>query len=514
MTSNSTITSLRPVSIVAVKATGKQEHVLEKRVKLLIQERELIQPLERASALGSALKPTTPRLDATTILNRIQEKLKTLSVDLDALKVFQDELEEATKRFPELESSLKGLKKAINRLLDPQLFMPDEVEGFVLPKAYDKSVTTSIASAGRLDMVKELRKLNLSSPKYGKTLTKQFDLIGARALMQRVESVMPEASHNVIQNEVQLICSMISMETKIDSFLDLVISSVHAKFDKTSAGKFSKLIKHFSHFNLNAIRHTYLKESREAYAAFIKKALHPKPMEILTTTPEQFLEALALIEAGYREECENDILDDITCCLEPWYKWLHENIPAIKKPYNQGDDASRNMGMGTCLQNSLDRIVLLTKTPALAAADIPMGSTERGRYLQAVVNQHGVKGSKLTEALEKLFSAPCKCRKIELMPPSDAPENSKSYIPEQLLALALSEKTPVLGYLSLFHATSGHAMTVQIDPSRGIYRLIDDNLGVLEYETAEKFTLEAGKYLTLTYSDYPYSALQTFVPIS
>ena len=48
----------------------------------------------------------------------------------------------------------------------------------------------------------------------------------------------------------------------------------------------------------------------------------------------------------------------------------------------------------------------------------------------------------------------------------------------------------------------GHDIVIQIDNANKVFRLIDSNFGVIEYDSFEEFAKQAKKYLKLQYDDY------------
>lgn len=56
--------------------------------------------------------------------------------------------------------------------------------------------------------------------------------------------------------------------------------------------------------------------------------------------------------------------------------------------------------------------------------------------------------------------------------------------------------------VTLERPKGGHAVNVHIDPKKKVYRLMDDNIGLLEYTDEATFRREVGKFISLVYGKY------------
>ena len=129
-----------------------------------------------------------------------------------------------------------------------------------------------------------------------------------------------------------------------------------------------------------------------------------------------------------------------------------------------------------------------------------MLSSPRGRIAQARVNQRAVDA----EGFAKQFAS--------VVGSSVMTFGFKDLTPAGIMTelLAKAAKQPLIGILGIKTGSLGHAINIQIDPKNKIYRLIDDNVGVLEFPSAELFKEEAAKLLSILYPgihtaflDYP-----------
>ncbi len=482
----------RPKKKKKAKGQGQLKVKREEPARLVVQV-----VAERAPSPVALSQPSSPK-DKNPVISRFQARLKTLENDPAKIREFLADVERAGSRDPSLGTHLNPLKNALRALANPRAFQPEEGEGFHLPP-YREVEIASIANMARSDFLKAIKRLDLFAPGNAKKIREEFEAIGQNALRQRIQSALPHASETVITNQVSLHLARQRFQASTGEFVDLMTNSIHARYDARTGGRFSKIIHQYSYNDLAAVKPMYLENARMAFTRFCDQTF--RSSALLSQDPAQFEKALAQIEAQCKGVLEESILENISKNIEPFYDWLLANGPYLKKPYNQGNDHNKNMGEGTCLQNSVDRVVLLNKTPMLRAAEIHMGSTEHGRYMQGLINAEGLHANspKLIAALEASFGQPCKLVSVRLKAPVD-----------QLLEMA--KVKPILGLFEVYDKEGGHAMTVQIDPEKNIFRLIDDNLGVLEYPSEKEFREQISQYLALSYSRYPTSYLKTFQP--
>ena len=194
--------------------------------------------------------------------------------------------------------------------------------------------------------------------------------------------------------------------------------------------------------------------------------------------------------------------------LEP-HAWIATNLPNIVKPYSQSADIHCNQSEGTCLQNSLDRHALLLKDPTIPGSKIPMGSTPSGRSTHARL-AHGFntakKGTIPVAQIAKLQADSSK--RVGLInttssPLCSTPDTLITHLEEQPLSLLILT-SPTDG---------GHALNIQIDHTTHLYRLIDDNTGVIEWSNYKTFRTQLQSYLTHFYPSYNQFFLTSFKPV-
>ena len=171
--------------------------------------------------------------------------------------------------------------------------------------------------------------------------------------------------------------------------------------------------------------------------------------------------------------------------------WLVENALNIKQFYNQREDDSFNVGDGTCYGNSLDRCCELIKNPTCVSDAIPMRSSDVGRVAHA-----------RQKVNHQAFSY---CRFGLSESKSEIAANR-----QDLMNLVKGCKIAIIALLPENPGQFGHAINVQIDSQNRIFRFIDDNLGIVEFETKQTLLDNLESWLDINYSDLPKGRVKTF----
>lgn len=272
-------------------------------------------------------------------------------------------------------------------------------------------------------------------------------------------------------------------------------------YDGTSGGLFSKLVcGTYSYINPETIFPEILKYSQDLF---------------INAIDFQSMDAASSIDfEDYMIKITNWIGKRPNEYFENWYKssfshkhnWLANNIRFIKVPYNQGDEEDTNLGKGVCMSNSLNRIAILANNPDAPIEEITMGSTTKTRMHQARIKQWYVDADKgkipYSEAREKELEQAeefgiTKTNEILLVNPSS---NIHQNLVNQMIAHAKGGQTSF--FVNIFSPNAGHAVNVHFDPTKNIYRLMDDNIGLLEYPDEATFKKELGEYFKWQYSTF------------
>lgn len=66
--------------------------------------------------------------------------------------------------------------------------------------------------------------------------------------------------------------------------------------------------------------------------------------------------------------------------------------------------------------------------------------------------------------------------------------------------------------LALYGPDGGHAINIQFDSSRNVFRFIDDNLGICEFNSIDEFATEFYSYMNIYYKDDKHFIIKFFDP--
>lgn len=187
------------------------------------------------------------------------------------------------------------------------------------------------------------------------------------------------------------------------------------------------------------------------------------------------------------------------------HQWILKNFPYIKQVYDQDLDIHRNMSSGTCFQSSLNRMEALRKTPNLKDQDVKLGSSSKDRFANAIakLERWGVeqrKGAKkgLIAGSKKQFELSNLYKLKEVGRESLSSQGPSSLMVEKMVGWCTENGETLV---MLLFKTPDHAMNIQIDEKRKIFRFMDDNFGLVSYPDLTTFKKSFIEYLRVVYPD-------------
>jgi hypothetical protein len=199
------------------------------------------------------------------------------------------------------------------------------------------------------------------------------------------------------------------------------------------------------------------------------------------------------------------------------HQWLYRNMKSIIRSYNQGQEDSTNLGAGVCYNNSLFRWGQIAKISKISSKDILLGSNDITRYRQNMdkrfyeaYEKNQIQDSELYKKREEIYgSYGLKANPTELI---QAPSGKDLYqfLVERMGAHCQAGETQILLTLRKSALGIGHAVNIQFDKNNNVYRLIDDNIGIIEFKNLKNLQDELAKYFKLFYPEYTYFEFETF----
>lgn len=335
--------------------------------------------------------------------------------------------------------------------------------------------------------------------------------IGAEVRERQSKSFSPDIALN-LANTVR---HFEAFRHEAEDYLDKQWGRVVERSNKETNGKFSEVIDHLGYCNLAKQRESIcLRVTDRGMKQFMTSDLFEMAG---AQSPELYGIGLEKLRAAEESFYRGEVTAKYKA-IQPDLKWIKEHIDYIKVVYDQGSDLNRNMGTGTCERNSEDRVKLLLKSPYTPSEKISLGSTQVGRFNQAVRDQiFAIKDSHPEEALRQLQASyervGLKLHQIYPVPVADK-QNPQEALCKELGRIVMDENE-TLFILGLSGKSSvGHAINIQIDLSKPIYRFMDDNIGTIECPDAEKFTETLSSWLRTAYPDLPKYDLSVFRPAS
>jgi hypothetical protein len=471
------------------------------------------------------------------ILPQLREKID------QAILQFRDKLSSLNVKDvgkPQLNLQVKELKKMTQNLVDLCLLSPEEASHF--EKCFDsiqdqfkagsmEAIANEIVSKLSSAFAQGLNSADFLCKAAGEDHTKEM----INYLKKCSQQPLDEMASMIAQEQSSLLGSVIRIRA------ECAISRMqppNPMFDKNFLNNFLILVE-----NLSKFYDIYAQPTFEACWTKTLQPLSPEQQEQLChllsfypeLNPAEFIPELCTRGEKkytgkltldllcsqkslqvYFDAANETILEGLRILYGEFFKkylmnqqaWLIAYGQYIKIPYSQAADTDRNLEGGTCLQNSLDRFALLLENPS--PDEIPMGSTQSGRVTHAIARcafADAKIGLISKDRAQKLQIQSCKRLGLKLAKSSVLCET-----PQELVK-CLSPKDNFLGILLLAYKGDIHAINVQIDHERKIFRFIDDNLGIFEVNDYKLFIVAFEDLLSLFYSEFNQFSLQSFKKI-
>lgn len=275
---------------------------------------------------------------------------------------------------------------------------------------------------------------------------------------------------------------------------------IYTQYDKESDGKFSEIVKKLPHYDLNQQSYkiaNHLTAALLSYELFTFKYFYGASSKDFEQSIDKFLEAQSKTPTKLF-----DLLYDKQ--FKTVHTWIAKDAKNIKQVYCQGYD-SRTPGKGGCFSNSADRIAILDKTPEISGVSIPMGPTESGKFGQSRAqlskllhsNLEDVRKYMLEDNTERIGFDKVHIAALSGIHAKDPLTDLRFHVVRNFGV----KSHPTIGIISFKFTdkSESHAINVQYDPQRQLYRLFDDNIGVMEYQTTREFHEGFDTYMKAIY---------------
>ena len=458
--------------------------------------------------------PSPPPVSAKPPLSlfptEVQKKIESLDISsrqfIERVQEIQQDLARLCDEGIVLPEQLKIINDALNSLYKPDYFLPSVFEASLVDKigCQHRSILDEfprcqqrVQQEARLQVLLALKQGKENPKTLASSLDRMMKILENNLPKKRFSylpeelQASPPLNKHFIQRLPQLLAAMKSMDEEIVTTYSFLWKRELRGLESTHSGFSSYLEKNF------------YKYSKKALCEHVSRGMYDLFNLDLVNNVEDFDKYLSAGLAAGKQRAASYFQENMRK-NSPMHHWLSDNFSTIKKSYDQAVAFHTNLGFGTCFANCVDRHKALLDDPQLASKDLQMGSSSEGRFAQ-IVMVHNVNylkdsgGSK--EERQKLIHKSAK----RLLTPSKSIDAFRIATLRSKIAEGYKQSQN-LAFILCISDKSGnsHAINVQLY-GRGeskIFRFIDDNAGVFEFENLEGFQIEFRKYLDIAYPGY------------
>ncbi|MCP5504936.1 MAG: hypothetical protein H7A41_07275 [Chlamydiales bacterium] len=338
-------------------------------------------------------------------------------------------------------------------------------------------------------------------------LQDRFDMLPTETLSERLSRSMDSSilqSKHFATNFAFLVLELSHYSRTANREVEPYTRELYEAYDGKTDGKFSEKISEYPHLDIR--NHNLGKICASAVlnvpGTFDVRFLFRMP-------PEEFRKHSSLIFRHVHATPTHIFSTLYKKNFEPEHLWICKNTQALVRSYTQAHDPN-TPGNGGCMSNASERYRLLRDNPTLSSAEIPMGPINGAKFGHArtqVGSQLSPKAGIQTHYLGVENPQRIGFRRTEYIPFNQIKLTRSSDILDTL------SKWSATGFrdsqcIFSFHCTPPneptglHAINIQIDHKNQMFRVIDDNIGVIEYSSYESLKEGVISLLDSKYSGY------------
>ncbi len=528
-----------------VSQTGKEKQKAEDQLQAPSSKRSARAP--RVSMVAPAQiqpKPILRRAE-TALLKKIQKldnKSPSFAKDIDSILTSLNEAKEQDLIRPEQARSFECILEALKG--KDQNFLPgSHRELFNLLK--EKFPTLAFSKEESENFSVKLFDLVNKAVEHAdslETLCSNADKVQERVeklLMDRNKRTLGE---NFSSNYQTLHEGFEFFSTYADKQIAQRSGKKHGELDKKTNGRFSSVIKQLPYLSLSKKGPFIRRQLQQGFIqAFNVSTLSHLP-------PDKFQEALKQHTIERAQSTESSYNEVYESYFEAKHDWVVENIDNVHKVYNQYTDPSLR-GYAACSMISLAVSQQLRDTPTLSSKDIDFTLTPA--MIQDVEREYNApsyeESKKITHTFPRHFDLEARAmlpvmsktqaeifgivsqekkeaflesyresrlkgfeRAAKIYSSMDKETVSTSDLINAICVIKTNGTFNIALTSSSTEENIGHDLVIQIDNTNKVFRLIDSNFGVIEYDSFEEFAKQAKKYLKLQYNDYDTFVITTY----
>ena len=458
----------------------------------------------------SGKKPLSEIEMRDKLFRQIQKNISCLDIHSSRIKERIQQIKSALQKLSKLSlfqrSSFSHMENLLASIKDPsRLKSSAEEYRFVellllkygLPKEdledYDKLQLCSIQNSQSF-VIKELRKNIDSLDQFLRSASALEAKLKERVIKERFDLFMRK--HAFLNLNPSLYFTLVKLFEEVTR--NIIVKQLTEKwsqmlmyFNEETNGEFSKLLDHYSYMNPAKQFDSFIRLSQEKFISDLDmKSIGHFSKPKLSSYLQNVVDKIKDYPSGLFEENYSEMYSER-------HLWLATNYQNIKVAFNQGDAIHENLAEGVCYNNALHRFTLLQKNPNLQ--EITMGSTRKTRYLQSKVASYYAEAKKGSITYQTAYDEQTKISiEYQLVQyhkyPLITPENTdpQQYLVNEMQRYAEAGHTQFI--LTLYGPDTHHAINVQLDLNNSMFRIMDDNTGLLQYNSLGHFKQETTLY--------------------
>ncbi len=358
---------------------------------------------------------------------------------------------------------------------------------------YTKLQSASIQN-GQSFLIKELKKNTNSLDSFLKSAITVGDTLQEKVIKERFDLFV--RIHPLLDSNPSLYFTLVKLFE--EATRNMIVKQLAEKwtqmlshFDEETGGEFSKLLDHYSYMNPTKELDSFIELSQEKlFSSLDMQAIIHFSKSELSSHLQNAVDKIKDYPSSLFEENYLEIYSE-------QHLWLATNYQNIKVPFNQGDDIHENLGKGVCYNNALHRFSVLQEDPNLE--EIKMGSNEKTRYLQSKVASYYAEAKKGTITYQAAYDEQTKIsieykllqyHKYPLVTPSNV--DTQQYLIDEMQRYAEAGHAQFI--LALHGPDVHHAVNIQLDLNNHMFRIMDDSIGLLQYNSLGHFKQEVALY--------------------
>jgi hypothetical protein len=489
---------------------------------LRIKAKNYMKPSQSSPSLTrTSSHSAQPPFNKETFIAQIFNQIKTINLEAPhadrTLVKIQNDLEKNRSKYDSQERKfIDELLNAIKILRDPQSFRPSpeeikavknlgpKIDPRISKKEYDPDMVRNLQKEGKKSFLENLTHCNPKELSTFQKLPALYEKIKAECGLKRLQK------HVFIEPDNQLNQRLLNL-VLIINHLETLKTRLQTTFQqKWNDEMIANPALHQKLKNLGFLN--WVQNFEEHFSTFLNEYMGTVKKSLIASAKDQNTHAMfSLIEV-----CEKNVKEDDCFNMvhqghsAKVFAWVKRYEKQIVQTYDQEMDIHRNMGAGTCHQNSIERLKILKENATIPGNAINMGSSSRGRFAERYYTeayQEGTPRDKRTALIAQSYAT----QRVDLT------FRSAEFMRKELKSYVFNVEQDSNRRETVFLLSGGssidklgHTITVQCDSNRKLYRFMDDNLGVVEFKSKAELCHGLESWFNTAYPSFDLFEIQQF----